>query len=115
MTVNVRSQFQYTVHPTNRTVIIVDAYNTRSQLTTDRYPLTVTNDIENVIAYICDHDSFTPESRVWIYMDSVGEWSGYDPVAKEFYYIGLREPTIVELILNSPEVQSRLKQLPNEL
>lgn len=76
---------------------------------------TVTNDIDRVVEFICDLRNILPADRLWIYRDSLGQWAGYDVDESDFYPIVIIEANIFSLIINSPEVQTRLKQFPNEV
>lgn len=77
--------------------------------------MTVTNDIDQVIEFICDIRHISPEERLWVYMDSMGQYSGFDVDDSSFYPIILPEPNSIIRIINSQQVQQRLKDFPNEM
>lgn len=46
--------------------------------------MSVTNDIENVIEYICNKENINPVEHYIIYKDSDGIWDGYEFAIKNF-------------------------------
>lgn len=102
-----RAQFSFSERIEN-VITIIDA---------NRGQVSVTNDIENVVAFICTIRQLTPESKVWVYKDTDNHWAGFDPVTGKFYDIGIKPScaSLFSTIANSPQVKQRLKQLSNEM
>jgi hypothetical protein len=50
--------------------------------------ISVTNDIENVVADIAKHEDINPAEYLIIYRDSEGRWDGWDAATQEFFVIG---------------------------
>lgn len=44
----------------------------------------VTNDIENVVEFICDKERLDPKDCAIIYRDNFGDWDGWNPLNKWF-------------------------------
>ena len=53
--------------------------------------VSVTNDIENVIADICRLEKIDKEQFMIVYRDSSGQWDGYDTEKDEFVGLGMDE------------------------
>lgn len=47
--------------------------------------MSVTNDIENVVADISQHEGVDPLELTIIYKDSMGNWNGWDHESQDFY------------------------------
>ncbi len=48
--------------------------------------MSVTNDIENVVASISQKENIDPKGHLIIYMDSEGRWDGWDATREEFFF-----------------------------
>ena len=70
--------------------------------------MSVTNDIENVVAEICNKEDINKEDFVWIYNDSEENWDGWDVLTEDFFSIRLHD---LQDALISNEVQKRLNSL----
>lgn len=46
--------------------------------------VSVTNDIENVVADICKKEGAEAEDHMVVYRDSNGDWDGWSPVSESF-------------------------------
>ena len=53
--------------------------------------VSVTNDIENVIAEICRLEKIDKEQFMIVYRDSSGQWDGFDTTTDEFVILGMDE------------------------
>jgi len=53
--------------------------------------VSVTNDIENVIAEICQLEKIEKEQFMIVYRDSSGQWDGFDTTTDEFVGLGMDE------------------------
>lgn len=49
--------------------------------------MSVTNDIENVVKFICTTKGLNPQEYLWIYQDSDGLWDGWNPITNTFIYL----------------------------
>lgn len=49
--------------------------------------LSVTNDIENVVADITVHETIDPLEHMIIYRDSMGMWNGWDAKSQNFFFL----------------------------
>jgi hypothetical protein len=54
--------------------------------------MSVTNDIDNVIAEICNDEAIVVDDYNWVYRDTSGQWDEYDPVSCEFNILGAVTP-----------------------
>lgn len=67
--------------------------------------MSVTNDIENVVADIAAHEGIDPMAHLIIYRDSEGRWDGWDGTTEDFFFFGKEERDrlagLLDLILNS--------------
>ena len=91
-----RADFKYKIGQWNgyALILIVDQ---------DVGSLSVTNDIENVVADIANKESIDPKDYTIVYRDSQGYWDGWDPVSQSFFHF---RTSVV-----NPAVQDALKQL----
>jgi hypothetical protein len=53
--------------------------------------MSVTNDIENVVADIVAHESIDPIEHLIIYRDSTGRWDGWDRATEDFFCFSEKE------------------------
>lgn len=53
--------------------------------------MSVTNDIENVVADIAAHEGIDPVAHLIIYRDSEGRWDGWDGATEDFFHFGYLE------------------------
>lgn len=60
--------------------------------------MTVTNNIEEVIADIAEQENIEPAGHFVYYYDSTGHWDGYDVKTAQFYYLADAESQ--ELLAN---------------
>ena len=73
----------------------------------------VTQDMKNVVDYICNIRNINREDYLWIYADSDCIWDAYDPITEEFIelacadiieaihkYVEIRREEMVELVYN---------------
>lgn len=51
----------------------------------DSGSVSVTNDIENVVADICEFEGIDPNQYTIVYKDSMWNWDGWSHEAKDFY------------------------------
>lgn len=70
---------------------------------------TVTNNIEQVIDDISRQEEIDPWNYVWVYMDSEGLWSGYEPEFDNFYRIGAMGADELDTVLSSNQVKQRIR------
>lgn len=75
------SSADYTYRITNGVISIIDL---------DQGGVSVTNDIENVIAEIVYKENIDPIKYKIIYRDSAGFWDGYRFLEEEFVHIGVK-------------------------
>ncbi|GEO08721.1 hypothetical protein [Segetibacter aerophilus] len=54
----------------------------------DQGQMSVTNDIETVVAKICEKEELKPEKCIIVYKDSEGAWDGYDAEHNHFVSLG---------------------------
>lgn len=54
----------------------------------DQGNMSVTNDIENVIADIALVEAINPKEHLIIYRDSEKQWDGWDALTQDFFHIG---------------------------
>lgn len=47
--------------------------------------MSVTNDIENVVKSITKIEQINPDECTIYYLDSVGDWTGWDSINQSFY------------------------------
>ena len=71
-----RSDFSF--HISDGVVAIIDH---------DNGGMSVTNDIENVVEYICLYSGIRADEYKWIYRDSEEIWDGWDPVKNTFVHL----------------------------
>lgn len=64
---------------------VVDNVKTLLIWDKDHGNITVTNDIENVVSDIAEHEGIGQESHAIIYRDSAGNWDGWDSITGHFY------------------------------
>lgn len=93
----VHASYSYKISSDKKLVMITD---------NDTGQMSVTNDIENVIAEICEINDLDADSKVWIYKDSQGIIDGYNPTGDCFYHIGVRD---FSTAISSNIVKARLK------
>jgi len=62
----------------------------------DKGKMSVTNDIENVVAYIANLRGLDPTDYLIVYRDSLGTWDGWDAKKKDF--VGLGKHTFEDAI-----------------
>lgn len=48
--------------------------------------ISVTNDIENVVEDIADHEGIDPLEYTIVYRDSEGNWDGWNHLTQSFYW-----------------------------
>lgn len=74
-----RANFQYKIGQWNghSLLLIVDQ---------DAGGMSVTNDIENVLAAIADHEGIDPKDYTIVYRDSQGDWDGWDAKTEQFFF-----------------------------
>lgn len=56
----------------------------------DQGNMSVTNDIENVVADIAGAEAIDPKEYLIIYRDSEKQWNGWDALTEDFFHIGAR-------------------------
>lgn len=54
----------------------------------DQGNMSVTNDIENVVADIAQVEAIDPKEHLIIYRDSEKQWDGWDACTEDFFHIG---------------------------
>lgn len=57
--------------------------------------ISVTNDIENVVADIGTHEGLDPTEYMIIYRDSEGRWDGWDHKAQNFFFL---RPSVMKFV-----------------
>lgn len=74
-----RANFQYKIGEVQglKMLLIVDK---------DAGSMSVTNDIENVVADISTHEGIDPTEYFIAYKDSQGDWDGWDAKTKSFFF-----------------------------
>lgn len=80
-----KAAYSYHVEPYKgvRTIVIEDLYDEKKPT------LTVTNDIENVVAEICRLEKINPDDFFIVYKDTEGNWDGWDTRAGgSFVHLG---------------------------
>jgi hypothetical protein len=79
--VGIRSDFDFEIVEVNgRDAIIIQDLN--------KGRMSVTNDIENVVAYIAKLNDLDPASYLIVYRDSEGTWDGWDAKRRDFVALG---------------------------
>ena len=53
----------------------------------DEGGMSVINDIENVVEFICTTKKIVATEYKWIYQDSDGIWDGWDPAVNTFIHL----------------------------
>lgn len=71
--------------------IIRDGYTVVIIIDLNLGGLSVTNDIENVVEYICKKDKLKKEDCAFIYRDSLGTWDGWNPKTGWFIALSTRK------------------------
>ena len=63
--------------------------------------MSVTNDIENVVAEVSQQLGIKATDYKWIYQDSDGNWDGWDPKTQDFIFLlSDTKEEAIEAILN---------------
>jgi len=62
--------------------------------------LTVTNDIENVVAEALSDMPFDKRPEVCVYQDSEGNWDGWDLTKEEFIFLSAQDVESAFVMLN---------------
>lgn len=77
--VKTRANFMYKIGEANGTkmLLIVDQ---------DAGGMSVTNDIENVVAFIGEKEAIDPDDYFIAYKDSEGNWDGWDSLTSSFFF-----------------------------
>lgn len=96
-----KSQYRYHVH--EGVVSIIDEYEGGAG------NKTVTNNIEQVIDDISRQEEIDSWNYVWVYMDTEGIWSGYEPEFDNFFRIGSIGEDELDTVLSSQQVKQRMK------
>lgn len=96
-----KSQYRYHVH--EGVVSIIDEYEGGAG------NKTVTNNIEQVVQDISWENEIDPYNYVWVYMDTDGVWTGYEPEFDNFYRIGAVGIDELDTVLSSNQVKQRIK------
>lgn len=80
-----RADFDYSIfnHPPAGGVIAIEDR--------DQGGMSVTNDIENVVAHIGEVEEIDPRNFLIIYRDSQGVWDGWNPQKNDFVYLGQQD------------------------
>lgn len=63
--------------------------------------VSVTNDIENVVADICSRENLNPALLMIVYQDSLGEWTGWDFLTESFFPVSKGLQASVENHINN--------------
>ena len=85
-----RAKYSYALKEDVKMVVIIDQNG----------PMSLTNDIENVIEEICDAKSISPPEWGFLYQDSTNMWDGFDPLQGTFIDIQTkdRDHAILEML-----------------